>query len=61
MPQNSVAVCAVASHAAGDQAWFVGEGSAGVGEFNVGAICDGLEEAEERDFMRSETGFGAGG
>jgi hypothetical protein len=61
MPQYAAAVCAVAGNAARYETGLVCERRASVGELNVGAVCDGFEEAEEGDFVRRETGLCDGG
>ena len=43
-----------------DQARSIEHHSAGVGDLDVGAIGDGFEEAEQRDFVGSEAGRGGG-
>ena len=50
-----------AGGAACDEARAVDEGGARVGDFDVGAVGDGFEEAEEGDFVRGEAGGGGGG
>lgn len=50
-----------AGDGAGDEARVVCNGSSGVGDLHGGAICDGLEEAEEGDLVRAKTWCGGRG
>ena len=50
-----------AACAADDQAWAVEQDGAGVGDLDVGAVCEGFEEAQEGDLVRGEADRGEGG
>jgi len=54
VPQNAAAVCAIPCDCAGDETWPVDKCSTSVGNLDVGAVCDGFEESQKRNFMSSE-------
>ena len=49
---NDIAVSAESCDRAGDKTWVVGQGGTRVRDLKSGAVGDGFEEAEKRDFVR---------
>ena len=56
-----IRISILARCAAGDEAGFVEEGGAGVGDFDVRAVGDGFEEAQKGGFVRGQARRGRRG